>query len=112
MANPLFAQAAAWAPNPMNPPQYFDLPTKDVFSEQLLNGEIKVRPGIIFTLLPAWLSLSVQTSAQAQAAKSSIPDLQGIWDGSTRARPVNSETVPWGKDNFPQLNERDGRRTP
>jgi S-formylglutathione hydrolase FrmB len=28
-ANALFAQAAAWAPNPLNPPQYFDLPTKD-----------------------------------------------------------------------------------
>lgn len=29
MANALSAQAAAWAPNPMNPPQFFDLPTKD-----------------------------------------------------------------------------------
>jgi hypothetical protein len=29
LANALSAQAAAWAPNPMNPPQYFDLPTKD-----------------------------------------------------------------------------------
>ena len=29
MANALFAQAAAWAPNPLNPPQFFDLPTKD-----------------------------------------------------------------------------------
>lgn len=29
MANALFAQAAAWAPNPMNPPQFFDLPTKE-----------------------------------------------------------------------------------
>jgi len=28
-ANALAAQAAAWAPNPNNPPQYFDLPTKD-----------------------------------------------------------------------------------
>lgn len=28
-ANAPFAQAAAWAPNPMNPPQYFDLPVKD-----------------------------------------------------------------------------------
>jgi S-formylglutathione hydrolase FrmB len=28
-ANVLSAQAAAWSPNPMNPPQYFDLPTKD-----------------------------------------------------------------------------------
>jgi S-formylglutathione hydrolase FrmB len=29
MAKALFAQAAAWAPNPMNPPQFFDLPEKD-----------------------------------------------------------------------------------
>jgi S-formylglutathione hydrolase FrmB len=28
-ANAFFAQAAAWAPNPDNPPQYFDLPFKD-----------------------------------------------------------------------------------
>jgi len=28
-ANVPFAQAAAWAPNPSNPPQYFDMPTKD-----------------------------------------------------------------------------------
>ena len=29
MSNALSAQAAAWAPNPMNPPQYFDLYTQD-----------------------------------------------------------------------------------
>ena len=29
MANALSAQAAAWAPNPANAPQFFDLPTKD-----------------------------------------------------------------------------------
>ncbi len=29
MANALSAQAAAWAPNPANPPQFFDLPTSD-----------------------------------------------------------------------------------
>jgi enterochelin esterase-like enzyme len=29
LSNALFAQAAAWAPNPQNPPQYFDVPTKD-----------------------------------------------------------------------------------
>jgi len=29
MANALSAQAAAWAPNPQNPPQFFDLPTRD-----------------------------------------------------------------------------------
>ena len=44
-------------------------------------------------------------SAQAPAA-SRVPDLGGVWDGGGRARPVNSETVPWGKSNFPDLNER------
>lgn len=29
LANALSAQAAAWAPDPQNPPQYFDLPTED-----------------------------------------------------------------------------------
>jgi enterochelin esterase-like enzyme len=36
LANALFAQAAAWAPNPMNPPQYFDLPTKDGVVQPLI----------------------------------------------------------------------------
>ena len=44
--------------------------------------------------------------AQAPASSAQIPNLAGIWDGSGRARPVNSETVPWGKDNFPVLNDR------
>ncbi len=35
-----------------------------------------------------------------------IPNLSGTWDGSTRARPVNSENFPWTKANFPVLNER------
>ena len=42
----------------------------------------------------------------AQAPGGEIPALAGIWDGGNRARPVNSENVPWGKDNFPDLNER------
>jgi len=44
--------------------------------------------------------------AQAPPPGTRIPDLSGIWDGGGRARPVNSETVPWGKTNFPELNER------
>jgi hypothetical protein len=40
------------------------------------------------------------------APAASIPNLAGIWDGGGRARPVNSEHIPWGKDNFPVLNER------
>lgn len=36
MANALSAQAAAWAPNPLNPPQYFDLPTKDGVVQPLI----------------------------------------------------------------------------
>jgi hypothetical protein len=37
---------------------------------------------------------------------SAIPDLTGVWNGGGGARPVNSENVPWGKDNFPDVNER------
>lgn len=44
--------------------------------------------------------------AQGSSLPGKEPDLSGIWDGTTRARPVNSERVPWGKDNFPELNER------
>jgi enterochelin esterase-like enzyme len=36
LANALSAQAAAWAPNPLNPPQYFDLPTKDGVVQPLI----------------------------------------------------------------------------
>ena len=35
-----------------------------------------------------------------------IPLLEGIWNGGGGAHPVNSETQPWTKDNFPVLNER------
>jgi len=48
--------------------------------------------------------LALQAQAPAQSAQ--IPNLAGVWDGGGRARPINSETVPWGKDNFPVLNER------
>lgn len=42
----------------------------------------------------------------AQSDEAAIPDLSGVWDGGGRARPVNSETVPWTTENFPVLNER------
>ncbi len=48
-----------------------------------------------------------QAMLGAQApAPAGVPEFAGIWDGGGRARPVNSETVPWGKANFPELNER------
>jgi hypothetical protein len=51
------------------------------------------------------------TPARLRAQDSSydptkVPNFEGIWDGTPRARPVNSEDVPWGKSNFPVLNER------
>ena len=39
LANALNSQAAAWAPNPKNPPQYFDLPTKDGEVQPLIAGK-------------------------------------------------------------------------
>ena len=44
--------------------------------------------------------------AQSRPASGKIPNLAGIWDGTPRARPVNGENVPWGQDNFPDVNER------
>lgn len=44
--------------------------------------------------------------AQGSSMPGKEPDLSGIWDGTTRARPVNSEKVPWGTENFPELTER------
>jgi S-formylglutathione hydrolase FrmB len=38
-ANALSAQAAAWAPNPDNPPDYFDLPTKNGEIDALIAGK-------------------------------------------------------------------------
>jgi hypothetical protein len=37
---------------------------------------------------------------------SRFPDIAGMWNGGTRARPMNSENYPWTKANFPVLNER------
>jgi hypothetical protein len=59
--------------------------------------------GLVVALIPA---SALQSRAGAQAPANPLPDLTGIWDGGNRARPVNSERVPWGKDNFPVLNER------
>lgn len=53
------------------------------------------------------LSLLAGQSVVAQVVDSlTIPNLTGIWDGGGRARPVNSESVPWGGENYPKLNER------
>ena len=44
--------------------------------------------------------------AQDQGAMVAVPDLDGIWDGTPRARPINGPNVPWTPTNFPVLNER------
>ena len=63
--------------------------------------------------------------AEAAQAASPVPNLAGVWDGTGRAHPINSETIPWARtvavgrtlpdgtkadanyvSNFPVLNER------
>ncbi len=44
--------------------------------------------------------------AGAQQTGGGIPDLEGIWDGSPRARPINNANMPWTGENFPKLNAR------
>jgi len=45
-------------------------------------------------------------AAADKPAAAKTPDLAGIWNGYQTVRPINSATAPWGKDNFPVLNER------
>ncbi len=65
-----------------------------------LSGRITLLTGM--AAICALLSNVSVSTAQSEI----IPDLSGIWDGSPRARPVNGENVPWGTDNFPELNAR------
>ena len=63
--------------------------------------------------------------AQSAPTAAAVPDLAGIWDGTRRAHPTNSATIPWARtvpegsilpdgtkadktyvSNFPVLNER------
>ena len=64
-------------------------------------------------------------AAQAAQVTAPVPNLAGVWDGTGRAHPINSETIPWARtmavgrtlpdgtkadanyvSNFPVLNER------
>ena len=64
-------------------------------------------------------------NAQSAPTTPNVPDLSGVWDGTRRAHPTNSATVPWARtvpegtllpdgtkadknyvSNFPVLNER------
>ncbi len=55
---------------------------------------------------PAGAPAPRQAGATPPPIVSRFPDLAGIWNGGTRARPMNSENFPWTKTNFPVLNER------
>ena len=48
----------------------------------------------------------VPVGVTAQTAAAEVPDLVGVWNGGTRARPINGANMPWTPDNFPVLNER------
>ena len=48
MANALSAQAAAWAPNPKNPPQFFDLPTQDGELQPLVAAKWVANSPLVF----------------------------------------------------------------
>jgi hypothetical protein len=48
MANALAAQAAAWAPNPKNPPEFFDVPTKDGEIQPLVAAKWVANSPLVF----------------------------------------------------------------
>ena len=44
----LYASAAAWAPNPKNPPLYFDLPTRDGISQPEIAAKFAANAPLVF----------------------------------------------------------------
>jgi hypothetical protein len=48
MSNALSAQAAAWAPDPKNPPQFFNLPTRDGEIQPLVAGKWVANSPLVF----------------------------------------------------------------
>jgi hypothetical protein len=75
-----------------------------VLKEEARIMRVTSRPVVWLLALAATTALG--TGVFGQAAPAAIPDLAGVWDGGTRARPVNGKDVPWGPANFPELNER------
>ena len=63
--------------------------------------------GFVSVALALTLAGHASLELRAQTAPVQIPDLVGVWDGGTRARPINGPTMPWVPgENFPVLNER------
>src|SRR5436309_563431 len=48
------------------------------------------------TVIVACAMLLTQ-STQAPPTAPAVPDLSGVWDGTRRAHPTNSATVPWAR---------------
>ena len=97
MANALAAQAAAWAPNPQNAPQFFDLPTKDGQLQPLIAAKWIANSPLVMVdqYVPALKSMRaiaidigdkdpfVSTSRQLDEALSrlGVPHTLEIYDG-------------------------------
>lgn len=73
---------------------------------QVLKGIKAVKEKFIYAALLSIAMAYAIPQLNAQGVDSYIPDLAGTWNGGVSVRPVNGETVPWGGDNFPVLNER------
>ncbi len=58
------------------------------------------------TMVFAAVAMTPPASSAQTPAPDDVPNLAGVWDGGARARPINNERIPWGAENFPELNER------
>jgi hypothetical protein len=46
---------------------------------------------------PALAAVNAQQPGATAPAADAISDLAELWDGGARARPVNSDSIPWVK---------------
>jgi len=97
---------------------------KSTMSRLARTRQVGVAVGAV-ALLATTGDPQTRLKAQAAQAEASVPNLAGVWDGTGRAHPINSETMPWARtmaegrtlpdgtkaganyvSNFPVLNER------
>ena len=80
-----YATAAAWAPNPKNPPLYFDMPTKDGVSQPEIAAKFAANAPLVFIdqyigNLKQYRAISIDVGDQ-DGLRFDATKLHGILDG-------------------------------
>jgi enterochelin esterase-like enzyme len=97
LAKALSAQAAAWAPNPMNPPQFFDLPTKDGQIQPLIADKWVTNSPLVMVdqYVPSLkryraIAMDVGTMDPFLTTNTQLDQASPAWESLTSSRPMKA----------------------